>query len=126
MPTSPSPRRGPSTQRGARTPAPARSRSLWPRLALIGVVALVVIVVCVLPASLLTRFLPPAVHAEDFSGSIWHGSAGRLTANGRPAGAIEWTLHPLALARLHLVADLHWVRGGFAMDGTADATRTSL
>jgi hypothetical protein len=88
--------------------------------------AIVVIIVCVLPASLATRFLPPNVQAEDFSGSLWHGSASRITANGRPAGALEWSLHPLGLARAHVVADLHWVKGGFALDGTVDLTRTHL
>jgi hypothetical protein len=122
MPTSPSPRRGAKAQSPA--PPPARPRSLWPRLAFIGAVAIIVVAVCVLPASLVARFLPPTVQAEDFSGSIWHGSAGRITANGRPAGALEWSLHPLGLARLHLLADLHWVKGGFALDGSADVTRT--
>ena len=89
MPTSPSPRRGAKARSPA--PRPAPPRSLWPRLALIGVVAVIVVVVCVLPASLITRFLPPAVQAEEFSGSIWHGSAGRITVTGRPAGALEWT-----------------------------------
>lgn len=124
MPTSPSPRRG------ARTPPPAPppdpSRSLLPRLALIGVVAAVAVVICVLPASIAARFLPPSVRAADFSGSIWHGSAGRLTIAGRPAGAIEWTIHPLALLGRRLSADLHWVKGGFVLDGSAEATAARL
>jgi hypothetical protein len=124
MPTSPSPRRGAKAQQPA-TP-PASPRSLWPRLALIGALALLVIVVCVLPASMITRFLPPTVQAEDFSGSLWHGSAGRITAAGRPAGALEWNVHPLALLRLHVVTDLHWVKGGFVLDGSADMTRTHI
>ena len=86
MPTSPSPRRGAKAQSPA--PRPAPPRSLWPRLALIGVVAFIVVVVCVLPASLITRFLPPTMQAEEFSGSLWHGSAGRITVAGHPAGAL--------------------------------------
>ena len=121
MPTSPSPRRGAKAQQPAARPA--QPRSLWPRLTLIGVLAVIAIVVCVLPASMITRFLPPSVQAEDFSGSVWHGSAGRISANGRPAGALEWHVHPLALARLHLVTDLHWVKGGFVLDGSADVAR---
>jgi type II secretion system (T2SS) protein N len=121
MPTSPSPRRGAKAQQPA--PRPAEPRSLWPRLALIGIAAVIAIVVCVLPASMITRFLPASVQAEDFSGSVWHGSADRIIANGRPAGALEWHVHPLALARLHVVADLHWVKGGFVLDGSADAAR---
>jgi hypothetical protein len=45
------------------------------------------------PASLITRFLPPFISAQDFSGSLWHGSAGRIAVNGRDAGAVEWRLH---------------------------------
>jgi Type II secretion system (T2SS), protein N len=124
MPTSPSQRRGAKTPQGP--PPAAPSRSVWPRLALIGAAALLAVVVAALPASLITRFLPPGVRAEDFSGTIWHGSAGRITAGGRPAGAAEWHLHPLALLRLHTVADLHWVEGGFVLDGAVDADRTGL
>ncbi len=123
MPTSPSPRRGARAQRPAPRPAP---RSLWPGLALIGVLAVAAVVVCVLPASLITRFLPPTIQAEDFSGSLWHGSAGRITAAGRPAGAVEWRVHPLALLGLRVDADLHWVKGGFVLDGSVDSTRTEI
>jgi hypothetical protein len=124
MPTSPSPRRGAKAQPPAARPDPPRSLRL--RLALIGVLAVVAIGLCVLPASLITHVLPPMVQAEDFSGSIWHGSAGRITANGRPAGAIEWNVHPLALLGMHVATDLHWVKGGFVLDGSADITRTRL
>jgi hypothetical protein len=93
---------------------------------LIGVVALAVVVVCVLPASLITHLLPPSVRAEDFSGSVWHGSAGRITFYGRPAGAVEWDVHPAALLRLNLEMDFHWVKGAFVLDGSADLSRTRL
>jgi hypothetical protein len=115
MPTSLSPRRG--AKRAA--PAVAPARSLWPRVALIGVLAVLAVVIAVLPASLANRFLPPAVRAEDFSGTLWHGSAGRITVAGRDAGALEWHLHPLALLKLGLDADLHWVKGSFVVDGAA-------
>ena len=95
MPTSPSPRRAASTSKRAKVAAPAPARSLWPRVALIAVIALLAVVVAVLPASFANKFLPPALRAEDFSGTLWHGSAGRLTVAGRDAGAIEWQLHPL-------------------------------
>jgi hypothetical protein len=99
---------------------------LWPRFLLIAVLAAIGVVLCVLPASLVARFLPERVQAEDFSGSIWHGSAGRLTAGGRDAGALEWRVHPSSLLELHLVADLHWVKGAFVLDGTADVDRHDL
>jgi Type II secretion system (T2SS), protein N len=123
MPTSPSQRRG-AKSRQASPPAP--SRPIWPRLALIAAAAVLAVVVAALPASLIARFLPPGVSVEDFSGTIWHGSAGRITAGGRPAGAAEWHLHPLALLGLHTVADLHWVKGGFVLDGAVDVGRTGF
>jgi hypothetical protein len=122
MPTSPSPRR--ATKRAAPPVAPARP--LWPRLALIGVLAIVAVVVVVLPASLVNKFLPAAVRAEDFSGTLWHGSAGRITVAGRDAGALEWRLHPLALLTLRLDADLHWVKGSFVLDGAAALSRSDF
>jgi hypothetical protein len=120
MPTSP------SRRRGAKAAAAAPARSVWPRFALIGAVAVLAVVVIALPASIINRFLPPLVHGEDFSGTIWHGSAGRITTGGREAGAAEWRLHPLPLLRLHALADLHWVKGGFVLDGTLDANRAGL
>jgi hypothetical protein len=116
MPTSPSPRRG-----GKVPPRAAPARSLWPRIAVIAVLAVAGVTVSALPASWAARFLPGTVHAEDFSGTIWHGSAGRFTVNGRDAGALEWRLHPLPLLTLHISADVHWVKGSFLLDGAVDA-----
>ncbi len=90
------------------------------------VLAALSVAVVALPASLLARFLPAAVHAEDFSGSIWHGSAGRISVNARDAGSIEWRLHPEALLHLRAAADLRWVRGGFVLDGTASFDRNGV
>jgi len=89
---------------------------LWP-IALFVLLGIGAIAVIALPASLITRFLPPAVHAEDFSGSIWHGSAARITVDSRAVGALEWRLHPLSLLMLSVVADLHWVKGSTVIDG---------
>jgi Type II secretion system (T2SS), protein N len=121
MPTSPSPRRG-----GKVPPPVAPGRSLWPRVAVIVVLAVAAVLVSALPASWVTRLLPPSVRAEDFSGTLWHGSAGHVTVNSRDAGALEWRLHPLALFTLHLAADLHWVKGSFVLDGGLDADRGDL
>jgi hypothetical protein len=122
MPTSPSPRR--AARRAA--PAVAPARSLWPRVALIGVLAVLAVVIAVLPASLANKFLPAAMRAEDFSGTLWHGSAGRITVAGREAGALEWHLHPLALFKFRLDADLHWVKGSFVVDGAAALSRSDF
>ena len=122
MPTSPSLRRG--AKKAAPPVAPARS--LWPRIALIGVLGVLVVVIAVLPASLANKFLPPAARAEDFSGTLWHGSAGSISVAGRDAGALEWHLHPLALFKLRLEADLHWVKGSFVVDGAAALSRSNF
>jgi hypothetical protein len=122
MPTSPSLRR---VSKGAPTPI-VRARPLWPRVAVIALCAVLAVVVAVLPASLAGRFLPAGVQAEDFSGTLWHGSAGRISVGGRDAGALEWRLHPLALFKLRLDADLHWVKGGFVVDGTAAVGRSDF
>ena len=114
MPASRSPRRG------AEPAAPSRSH--WP-LVLIGVAAVAAAIVAALPASIAARFLPPMVVAEDFSGSLWHGSAGRITVNGRDAGALEWRLHPVALLGMALSADLHWVKVGFVIDAAVKIDR---
>ena len=44
----------------------------------------------------------------------------KFSVNARDAGAIEWQVHPLALLRLAVVADVHWVKVGFVIDGTAE------
>jgi hypothetical protein len=105
-----------SASRGAEPPT--HSRNLWP-IVLIGLAALLAVGIAVLPASVITHFLPPSVHAEDFSGSIWHGSAGKISVNARDAGALEWRLHPQALLSLTVVADLHWVKTSFVIDAAA-------
>jgi hypothetical protein len=90
------------------------------------VLAALAVAVSALPASLIARFLPTAVHAEDFSGSVWHGSAGRITVNAGDLGSVEWRLHPEALLRLRVAADLRWVRGGFVLDGAVSLGRNGL
>jgi hypothetical protein len=117
MPTSRSPKRG------TRPPDEARRPRFVVPVILIVVLAVLSVAVIGVPASLVTRFLPPFISAQDFSGSLWHGSAGRIAVNGRDAGAVEWRLHPRSLMRLTVSADLHWVKVGFVADGSVDVTR---
>jgi len=116
MPASTSPRRGID-----RAPRPTRR---WPFF-LVGLIVLAGVVIAVLPASLIERFLPAQVRAEDYSGSFLHGAAGKITVNGQDAGAIEWQIHPFELWRLTAVADIHWVKVGFVIDGTVELGRQS-
>jgi hypothetical protein len=117
MPASRSPSR-------AAKPIP-RSRSVWPVI-LIALAAVLVVIIVELPASIVTHFLPPTVHAEDFSGSIWHGSAGKISVTGRDAGALEWRLHPAALAGMAVAADLHWVKVGFVVNAAIKLDRQGV
>jgi len=120
MPISRSPR-----QAAKPPPTEARSRFVRPFI-LIVVLAVLWVIVIALPASMVKRFLPPAIGMDDFSGSLWHGSAGSVTVNSRNAGAIEWRVHPWSLLGLTLSMDLHWVKVGFVADGTADLDRRGL
>jgi hypothetical protein len=117
-------RQGGPRQAGPLSTGPRKAR-WWPLL-LLAAVMLAAAVVFVLPASMISHFLPAQVHAEDFSGSLVHGAAGRLGVNARDAGAVEWRLHPLSLLRLQIVADIHWVKVGFLIDGTVDLDRNGV
>ncbi len=113
----------PSRKTSAKSaPAPAGRRPWWPLL-LLGVIVAGGVVLSALPASLLTRALPPTVQANDLSGTVWHGSAGKLTWQGRDVGALEWRLRPGALLHLVVELELHWVKGALALDATADLDR---
>jgi hypothetical protein len=84
------------------------------------------VIISAMPASIVTRFLPPEVRAEDFSGSIWHGSAGKISVNARDAGALEWRLHPAALLGMQVSADVHWVKVGFVVDAAVNIDRQGV
>jgi hypothetical protein len=107
--------------RSARPDVKPKPPRRWP-LILVGVLAVAAALaaasVFMLPASVISHFLPAQVQAEDFSGSLLHGAAGRLVVNARDAGAIEWQMRPLSLLRLTPKADIHWVKVGFVIDGT--------
>jgi Type II secretion system (T2SS), protein N len=120
MPTSRSPKRS------TKAPLPPQRRKfLAPLIALITLAVLAVVVIA-LPASLVKRFLPRSIEADDFSGSLWHGSAGKITVNSRDSGAIEWRIHPLSLLTLELAADVHWVMVGFVADAGVAVDRHGL
>ena len=120
MPTSRSPKQS------TRTPTPAEGSRFVLPLVLIVVLAVLIVILIALPASMIKRFLPSFVQAEDFSGSLWHGSAGKILFDSRDMGAIEWHIHPWSLLMLDLSADLHWVKVGFVTDGSADIDRHGL
>jgi Type II secretion system (T2SS), protein N len=89
----------------------------------IGLAAILAAVVATLPASIIAHFLPPGVAADEFSGSLWHGSVGKIRVNARDAGALEWWLHPVSLLGMTVNADLHWVKVGFVIDAAVAIDR---
>jgi hypothetical protein len=101
---------------------PTTQRLIWP-IVLLAAAALAAVVLLVLPASLITRFLPPQIQAEDFSGSIWHGSSGHVSVASRPAGALEWRLQPLSLLSMALAANVRWVKGASVIEGDVTVDR---
>ena len=125
MPTSRSPKVAIKSPARPGSEQSARSGILRPLIVII-VLAVLIVIIFTLPASLLKRFLPPSVVADDFSGSIWHGSAGTLLVNSQNAGAIEWHIHPWSLLTLTLSADLHWVQVSFVADASAEIDRHGL
>jgi hypothetical protein len=106
------------------SPSTSRNRSRRSYAAVIGVAVLAALatVLIALPASLATHFLPKNVTAEDLSGSVWHGSAGKLIVSGGDAGALEWRLSPAALFSLTIAADVHWVKVAFVIDASLKIT----
>jgi hypothetical protein len=103
-------------------PPPKTKRLIWP-IVLLAMMALAAVVLLVLPASLITHFLPPQIQADDFSGSIWHGSSGRISVASRAAGALEWRLQPLSLLSLAVTANVRWVKGASVIDGDVTVDR---
>jgi hypothetical protein len=113
------------TSRSASRVTESRPARRWP-LVLLGVAVISAAAIFVLPASMITRLLPAQVRAEDFSGTLIHGAAGKITFNARDIGAVEWRLHPLSLLRLAVVADVHWVKVGFVIDGATEITTSGI
>ncbi len=59
-----------------------------------------------LPAGVLTLFLPADVHCQAPVGTLWHGACGELRSGPLALSDLRWELHPLALLRAQVLADL--------------------
>ena len=73
------------------------------------ILALIVFIITLLvrlPARALLTLLPADVTCAEPGGTIWRGSCGELRAGGFAASGLSWTLHPGALLRLHIAADI--------------------
>jgi general secretion pathway protein N len=102
-------------------------KKIWPLLVL-GIVSYLVFAVWTLPASVLTRWLPPAVHLDGVHGTAWRGTAAVVEVDSAMLGEARWTLHPLALFLAQLKADVNLKRtDGFAQGlVTASAKQIKL
>jgi Type II secretion system (T2SS), protein N len=114
-----------STRRNTESEPRAANRRAAVLVIAIAVLAVLGIFASALPASFILHFMPPNAHADDLSGSLWHGAAGRFTIAGRDVGAVEWRIHPAALLHFALEADLHWVHRGFGAEANAVIARSS-
>jgi general secretion pathway protein N len=59
-----------------------------------------------LPARTLLPLLPANVSCAAPTGTVWSGACGQLHVGGLALSGLSWALHPAALLRLHLMADL--------------------
>jgi len=65
-----------------------------------GVIAFLVFLVALVPATVLTRWLPPDVAASGLDGTVWSGRAASVSLRGRPMGAVNWSCRPWPLLML--------------------------
>jgi hypothetical protein len=81
------------------------------RTVLLGLMAFLIALVVVLPASWIGALLPPIVQCEGWRGTLWRGRCRQLTVRppGVPPVTLEtagWTLHPLPLLGARLSAEV--------------------
>ncbi|MGQ0428592.1 MAG: type II secretion system protein N [Gammaproteobacteria bacterium] len=87
-------------------------RSLWIAA---GSAAFLVCLVAMVPASQLTRRLPPAVVMQGVGGTIWSGHASGLTVDRTSLGTVEWTCRPWRLLLLEWSCRVRLRPGGGAV-----------
>ena len=62
-----------------------------------GIAAFLVFLVALMPAAVLTRWLPPGVAVAGLDGTIWSGRASSVSLQGRAVGAASWSCRPWPL-----------------------------
>jgi general secretion pathway protein N len=95
------------------------------RLIISGTVAVLIFILILAPATLVISALPGAsIGASGVSGSLWNGSAQRISINGFSVNATRWTIKPLALlaGALELRLLTSWPGGEFEGDLSARIT----
>ena len=67
-----------------------------------GVAAFLFFFAALLPASVLLRFIPPAITLAGVDGTVWRGSADEVIVRGRDIGAVRWSNRPWRMALLEI------------------------
>ena len=65
-----------------------------------GVIAFLAFLVALMPATVLTRWLPPDVVVSGLDGTVWSGHAAGFSLSGRALGAAHWSCRPWPLLKL--------------------------
>jgi general secretion pathway protein N len=73
---------------------------------LLAVLVFVVTLFARLPAGALVPLLPAGLSCEQPGGTVWHGSCGQLRYGRFRLSRVSWKVHPAALLRLRLSAEL--------------------
>jgi general secretion pathway protein N len=78
-------------------------------LLILAALLLGVLLLAFLPASMALHFVGDRlgpVHLGEVTGTLWKGQASPATVNGENIGTLGWTLHPTALLRRRIDADV--------------------
>ncbi len=73
---------------------------------LLAIVVFIVTVLARLPAAALMPLLPAGVSCQTPGGTVWHGTCAQLREGSFSLSGFAWRLHPAALLRLRLSAEL--------------------
>ena len=95
------------------------------QLIISGTVAVLIFILVLAPATLVLSALPGlSIGASGVSGSLWNGSAQRISIDGFSLNATRWTIKPLALlgGALELRLLTSWPGGEFEGDLSAGIT----
>jgi general secretion pathway protein N len=65
-----------------------------------GIAAFLVFLVALVPATVMTRWLPPDIAVAGLEGTIWSGQASAVSVKGRSIGAADWSCRPWPLLAL--------------------------
>lgn len=78
------------------------------QLTLLGLAAFLIFLAVSAPAAILTKTIEhyTAARFQNVTGTLWHGTAGRLQVSGINTGPVTWKIHPASLLRGVLSATL--------------------